>query len=487
MRLSLAFVLALFSLSSLMADNFTLKESNLDDFSKLQKYIQRSPEKGDDIVSTAYGVSDKKSPLINSAVKILKASLNVHIGPKVTFYEYEFEISPRKDQKKLSFTMSAGGRDPVDLDLKSSREFRGLTKSLGKKSNPSALAIYDFKNVSAGEKIKLNLKYKTLNSHSFTQNISIYMPAFSQKFKTQIKIVVDRNWGIFSLNPKFKESGNEFIALLDSKGSDFEDNFWASLKHARWNVAIDGFVYSAKKINNINIFMPRFFGHSGYDVQGFSLTSNVKSSKMIDTPNRISYAFRNANSQDFLINLKAQVETNIQTPSYKSLNPKNFMGKNVSKELIQTARRIVSENKEDPPYIAIGKWVFKRIHYSESFTNYHMSSEKILSITSGVCEHYAQLYNDLMHAYGIPSVFVTGVGYNVFKKAFEYHAWNLVYVDSKWIPVDATWGIFSGKMPVSHIFFYVGYQPLIMYQTYDVAIRDTYTEVSRKIKFVASK
>ena len=32
------------------------------------------------------------------------------------------------------------------------------------------------------------------------------------------------------------------------------------------------------------------------------------------------------------------------------------------------------------------------------------------------------------------------------------HAWTLINVNNKWLPLDATWGIFSGKLPVCHIF-----------------------------------
>ena len=32
------------------------------------------------------------------------------------------------------------------------------------------------------------------------------------------------------------------------------------------------------------------------------------------------------------------------------------------------------------------------------------------------------------------------------------HAWSAIKIDGKWLPFDAIWGIFSGKLPVSHIF-----------------------------------
>ena len=32
------------------------------------------------------------------------------------------------------------------------------------------------------------------------------------------------------------------------------------------------------------------------------------------------------------------------------------------------------------------------------------------------------------------------------------HAWSLININGKWLPFDATWGIFTGKLPVCHIF-----------------------------------
>ena len=34
----------------------------------------------------------------------------------------------------------------------------------------------------------------------------------------------------------------------------------------------------------------------------------------------------------------------------------------------------------------------------------------------------------------------------------DRHAWSLIKINNKWLPFDATWGIFSGKLPVCHIF-----------------------------------
>ena len=98
----------------------------------------------------------------------------------------------------------------------------------------------------------------------------------------------------------------------------------------------------------------------------------------------------------------------------------------------------------------------KNIKYDISYGGKQMSIEEILTKRIGVCEHFTQLYNALLHSINIPAVFVGGYAFNnenSFKNPkFSTHAWSLVKINSKWIPLDPTWGLFEGKLPVSHVF-----------------------------------
>ena len=65
-----------------------------------------------------------------------------------------------------------------------------------------------------------------------------------------------------------------------------------------------------------------------------------------------------------------------------------------------------------------------------------------------------KLLNALMYSLGYQVLYV--LGYAMDKKnkfgVEDSHAWSLIKIDGKWLPFDATWGIFSGKLPVTHIF-----------------------------------
>ena len=59
-----------------------------------------------------------------------------------------------------------------------------------------------------------------------------------------------------------------------------------------------------------------------------------------------------------------------------------------------------------------------------------------------------------MYSLGYQVLYLMGFAvYN--KKSFSkenLHCWSLIKIEGKWLPYDVTWGIFSGKIPVTHIF-----------------------------------
>ena len=67
--------------------------------------------------------------------------------------------------------------------------------------------------------------------------------------------------------------------------------------------------------------------------------------------------------------------------------------------------------------------------------------------------------NALLNSIDIPAIYVCGLANNgeggktqIKDTERERHAWTLAKIEGRWIPLDATWGIFKGILPVSHIF-----------------------------------
>ena len=132
-------------------------------------------------------------------------------------------------------------------------------------------------------------------------------------------------------------------------------------------------------------------------------------------------------------------------------------------QLNQIAKKIIEDfdkNNTDNDfkyldYMKIGIWVYKNIKYDYNYIGKtEMSSIDIYNIKHGVCHHFTKLSNALLYSLGYKVLYISGY---VCKKNKEFnsdsgHAWSLIKLGNKWYPFDSTWGIFSGKLPVGHIF-----------------------------------
>ena len=84
----------------------------------------------------------------------------------------------------------------------------------------------------------------------------------------------------------------------------------------------------------------------------------------------------------------------------------------------------------------------------------HITAKETYKSKKGVCHHKTLLFNALMYSLGYQVLYILGYA-NSDTKSFsinDSHASSLIKIDGKWLPFDATNGIFSGKLPVTYIF-----------------------------------
>ena len=81
---------------------------------------------------------------------------------------------------------------------------------------------------------------------------------------------------------------------------------------------------------------------------------------------------------------------------------------------------------------------------------------EIINKKLGICKQYTILFNALLYSLGYKCIYVSGfvIQDKISFNKNDAHAWSLVKINGKWLPFDATsdWGIFTGKLPVGHIF-----------------------------------
>ena len=118
-----------------------------------------------------------------------------------------------------------------------------------------------------------------------------------------------------------------------------------------------------------------------------------------------------------------------------------------------------------------------------------MTPLKVLDMQCGNSYHFSLLYSTLLRVNKSPSTVVYGYIFN--GKKFVKHCWVIAKVLGKWFSLDPTFGIFTGKLPISHIFSHVRNNEKILYISIPKATYDSpemkvdikqYVEPKKKIK-----
>ena len=241
------------------------------------------------------------------------------------------------------------------------------------------------------------------------------------------------------------------------------------------NQAIWSFCSSSQFSSNYNIQkatlkIPIEFIGGNNEILNISPSSPQTSNIILDQENRqyiaryIKTQYRNA---EFII--KGELQNKCKGEWLVDLSNEEIE-KQIPKEdilckpqLKQIAKKIIEDfdknNKDNDfkflDYMKIGIWVYKNIKYDYNYIGKtEMSSIDIYNIKRGVCHHFTKLSNALLYSLGYKVLYISGY---VCKKNKEFdsdsgHAWSIIKLGNKWYPFDSTWGIFSGKLPVGHIF-----------------------------------
>ena len=93
---------------------------------------------------------------------------------------------------------------------------------------------------------------------------------------------------------------------------------------------------------------------------------------------------------------------------------------------------------------AIFRWVAGNVAYDyehlygrkASISN---TAQEVLESRLAVCAGYARLTQALLQAQDIPALYVRGSGVNGLTSNVN-HAWNLAFVEGRWVALDSTWG-----------------------------------------------
>lgn len=106
----------------------------------------------------------------------------------------------------------------------------------------------------------------------------------------------------------------------------------------------------------------------------------------------------------------------------------------------------------DPWQVAVSleRWVFENIgkkNYSQGF----VTASEVARTLEGDCTEHAVLLAALCRARQIPARVATGLVYSQPDQGFAFHMWNEVWINNRWVPLDATRG--QGGIGADHLKF----------------------------------
>lgn len=351
---------------------------------------------------------------------------------------------------------------------------------------------FDFDKAFNGDVLEFSFKYVEFNDNilEYSRNEHVMLPKFASSANGELNIVIPDNYVIYSLNPKFKQSYNKYSWSGKISKDGLSDFFYLTLARAKWKVEILTEIKSNSNFSKIDVKIPLYFKNGNNIINTYDIKTNYDSyfATIKEDENNIKVDFNNINGSIVQIKLDAILENDLSNRVWIQLDPSKYL--NIDERLARELNNIVFEvgqkqnDTREPLHIALAKWVNSNITYDDSYYGKKLTTKEILNRGRGVCEHYTKLYNDLLRTAGIPSVMVAGMSYDTKDKKFESHAWNLVYTNGEWVSIDTTWGLYSGILPISHIFFYLEDRDVINYTVYNASIADFKSDIKRNIEFL---
>ncbi len=319
-----------------------------------------------------------------------------------------------------------------------------------------------------GNRLPIHIKYKSIrkdinkyyNTNFVGLNSSMsgrhakYTLLIPQQF---VVVAFEKNIFVNRGNGKYSWTG-----VVPEGG--LETQVKVSPKTGKWKINLFGGVKSNQNIKKTTFYTYKGFHKGNNKVIKYEVNSpncnKIDGSIIKENGDNIEVLFENLNSNEGFLEQKITFENRSQgswecdkEPNIPEDEKKN------SKILKNLAEKIIKEDKNKiPDYVKIGQWVYKNIKYKLSYSGKKLTAIQILECKTGVCEHYTILYNALLNSINIPAIYCGGNAVNDLKSDDDdgAHAWSLIKVNGKWYPMDATWNIFSGNIPISHLFGHFG-------------------------------
>lgn len=202
--------------------------------------------------------------------------------------------------------------------------------------------------------------------------------------------------------------------VVTISGEDSTYYFFDDVDYTKYNIESN---VALAVLKNVLLDHPEY-----YFMDNSYITSNVTSGDVTTKKIKLSI------NSDYAIGSK-RVEYNSKITEFETDCFKDFTESTTNKDKIKHIHDYIVEKAE---------YAFDE-NNNPSTTSYAHNILGIVVEGKGVCESYAELFTYLLKKSGIPALTVSGLGFTNEDKHGGAHAWNYVYIDSKYYGFDVTW------------------------------------------------
>ena len=460
----------------------------------------------------------EETPSINPTYEIEKSKLVVYIYEDYILEEHQFTYVPKDlpdsyissgwffyflDTNKFEDRVATCKYEGGDSDTECKIEL-GTEEEVqdGKKYNKYIYTLtFELYNT---QKLIINHSHKIIKTNEILYKRELArIPLFSKSKSCDYtyNIIPDSFKFLgFKDNVLTKESDKKFIFKGDCPIQSLSDEIRYAPEQIDWKASFDmSLTLSTKFTNDIQITFPRYYRggkieNSYYRIFPTGKNYGIKENNIIYNNIYLKAKVPAANTNKLGIKLYTAF-TNKLNNDFNIYFPESLYAIDKSK-IDQTIKDKAEEIKADetyypgkPIYYKIGKFVNNHIKYDRNEFSKDYTPKEIYDKKAGVCEHFTILYNEMLNAIGIETLYLTGWAFQNGETSgnteTEGHAWTAALIEGKWIELDATWGLFEG-VPAGHIlkaFFNSGTSSSWNEQSPE---KPTYTEI-REIQMITDK
>ena len=315
-----------------------------------------------------------------------------------------------------------------------------------------------------GDIISLRYTYICYSKDLFTKFIPLVISKNQEQKYGTCKLTFEAEGDLTilgTMNNNIAFDGEKIFYEKECPEGEFIDYVVLTRYAAQWST---NYIFKEiNKNNNKEILIPKVgFGGNNYILETKLSSLNIDNINDENVKqNESHYIITNDKTIKDKLNLNLNVNfiNSIYNEFIYPFNESLIIDTSTEKTKQKAKEILENDHSKAPDYIKLGKWVKNNMKYDSNLSGKQggINIDDILLNLSGDYSNYTKLYNSLLFSIGVKAVYVNGYVIQGDTRAsekinFVNHAWTMALIDGKWKALDATWGLFFDKFPISHVF-----------------------------------